>query len=81
MTANTSTGRGTVVVGGATGYLGKYVVRALHRDGRGVRALARDRNRLGTDRLVCPRSLWRARGHRVTDGVNHVLSHTSGCSR
>lgn len=38
--------RGRVVVAGATGYLGKHVVRALAGDGWKVRALARDRGRL-----------------------------------
>lgn len=39
--------RGTVVVCGATGYLGGHVVRALHADGWRVRALVRDASRLG----------------------------------
>lgn len=37
----------TVVVCGATGYLGRHVVRALHADGWRVRALVRDPSRLG----------------------------------
>lgn len=36
----------TVVVCGATGYLGRHVVRALHADGWRVRALVRDAGRL-----------------------------------
>jgi len=43
----------TVVVAGATGYLGKHVVRALHRDGWRVRALARDPARLAEARDAC----------------------------
>lgn len=39
--------RRTVVVCGATGYLGRHVVRALHDDGWRVRALVRDAARLG----------------------------------
>jgi len=38
--------RGTAVVAGATGYLGRHVVTALHADGWRVRALARDPARL-----------------------------------
>ena len=36
-----------VAVAGATGYLGRYVVQRLHEAGFGVRALARDADRLG----------------------------------
>jgi uncharacterized protein YbjT (DUF2867 family) len=42
-----------VVVAGATGYLGRHVVRALHRQGWRVRALARDRRRLGEVEDLC----------------------------
>lgn len=42
-----------VVVAGATGYLGRYVVRELHRRGWRVRALARDPERLGEARRFC----------------------------
>lgn len=41
------------VVAGATGYLGGHVVRALHRRGAWVRALARDEARLGDARAAC----------------------------
>lgn len=41
------------VVAGATGYLGKHVVRALHARGARVRALARDEARLGDARDAC----------------------------
>lgn len=43
----------TVVVCGATGYLGRHVVRALHDDGWTVRALARDVSRLGETTEFC----------------------------
>ena len=46
-------GERIVVVAGATGYLGKHVVRALHRDGWRVRALARNPDRLGDVRDLC----------------------------
>ena len=42
-----------VVVAGATGYLGKHVVRALHRDGWKVRAVVRNRSRLGEVEALC----------------------------
>jgi len=42
-----------VVVAGATGYLGRHVVQALHREGWRVRALARDPARLGEARASC----------------------------
>jgi uncharacterized protein YbjT (DUF2867 family) len=42
-----------VVVAGATGYLGKYMIRALHREGWSVRALARDGRRLGEVQNLC----------------------------
>jgi uncharacterized protein YbjT (DUF2867 family) len=45
--------RGRAVVAGATGYLGKHVVRALERDGWAVRALARDPKRLGEVGELC----------------------------
>ncbi len=45
--------RGTVVVGGATGYLGRHVVRALHGDRWTVRALVRDPARLGDAADCC----------------------------
>lgn len=49
-----TTGVKTAVVAGATGYLGGYVVRALHRDGWRVRALARDAARLDPEvRVAC----------------------------
>ena len=43
----------TVVVCGATGYLGRHVVRALHDDGWTVRALVRDPDRLGDAAESC----------------------------
>jgi uncharacterized protein YbjT (DUF2867 family) len=43
----------TVVVAGATGYIGGYVLRALHAQGWRVRALARDPDRLGPARSLC----------------------------
>ncbi|MEZ5294885.1 MAG: NmrA family NAD(P)-binding protein [Ilumatobacteraceae bacterium] len=45
--------RGTVVVCGATGYLGHHVVRALHGDGWRVRALVRDAARQGDAADAC----------------------------
>lgn len=45
--------RRTVVVCGATGYLGRHVVRALHDDGWRVRALVRDATRLGEAADAC----------------------------
>jgi len=45
--------RRTVAVCGATGYLGRHVVRALHDDGWHVRALARDAARLGDAAEYC----------------------------
>lgn len=47
------TNRGTVVVCGATGYLGGHVVRALYDDGWRVRALVRDAGRLGDAADYC----------------------------
>lgn len=41
------------VVAGATGYLGQHVVRALHRDGWAVRALARDAKGLEKVKNCC----------------------------
>ena len=41
------------LVAGATGYLGGYVIRALHRDGWKIRALARDDGKLGDLRELC----------------------------
>lgn len=49
----TSPDRPIVVVCGATGYLGRHVVKALHRDGWHVRALARDASRLGDAAPYC----------------------------
>jgi uncharacterized protein YbjT (DUF2867 family) len=43
----------TVVVCGATGYLGGHVARALHADGWRVRALVRDPSRLGDTAEYC----------------------------
>lgn len=43
----------TVVVAGATGYLGRHVVPALHADGWRVRALVRDPDRLGEAADAC----------------------------
>src|SRR6056297_1336534 len=43
----------TIVVCGATGYLGGHVVRALHTDGWRVRALVRDPARLGDAAEYC----------------------------
>ncbi len=48
-----SSDRPIVVVCGATGYLGRHVVKALHRDGWHVRALARDASRLGDAAQYC----------------------------
>ncbi len=45
--------RGTAAICGATGYLGRHVVRALHADGWHVRALARDAARLGDAADAC----------------------------
>jgi uncharacterized protein YbjT (DUF2867 family) len=45
--------RHKVLVAGATGYLGKHVVRALHDAGYPVRALARKVERLGEVRALC----------------------------
>lgn len=42
-----------ILVAGATGYLGRYVVRALARRGWRVRALVRDEARLGPARADC----------------------------
>lgn len=42
-----------VLVAGATGYLGKHVVRALSRDGHAVRALARHPDKLADVRELC----------------------------
>lgn len=49
----TSPKPGTVVVCGATGYLGRHVVRTLHADGWAVRALVRDPSRLGDAAEFC----------------------------
>lgn len=51
--APTPSNRPTVVVCGATGYLGRHVVRALHADGWRVRALVRDPARLGDAAECC----------------------------
>ena len=53
MTPSTTPDHRTVVVCGATGYLGRHVVRALHDDGWRVRALARDASRLGDAAEYC----------------------------
>jgi deazaflavin-dependent oxidoreductase (nitroreductase family) len=45
--------RPTVLVAGATGYIGGHVVRAMHDAGYRVRALARDEGRLGPVRDAC----------------------------
>lgn len=45
--------RKKVLVAGATGYLGRYVVAALHKSGFHVRALARDPSRLREARELC----------------------------
>jgi len=45
--------KGLVVVAGATGYLGRYVVRAAHSRGYRVRALVRSEERLGDARSMC----------------------------
>lgn len=45
--------RPKVLVAGATGYLGKQVIAALHAAGYPVRALARDEGRLGDVREMC----------------------------
>ena len=45
--SNRQTPRPTVLVVGATGYLGRHIVAALRQAGYPVRALARDPNRLG----------------------------------
>jgi uncharacterized protein YbjT (DUF2867 family) len=42
-----------VLVAGATGYLGKYVIEALHREGYRIRALARNAERLGEVKVLC----------------------------
>lgn len=47
-----STGKGNVLVTGATGFIGGYLVRALQREGYAVRALVRDESRAaGLDRV------------------------------
>jgi nucleoside-diphosphate-sugar epimerase len=43
----------TVLVAGATGYIGRHTVRALHDAGYRVRALARDERRLDTVADAC----------------------------
>jgi len=45
--------RGTAVVAGATGYLGRHVVKALHARGFRVRAVVRDPKRLGSALSFC----------------------------
>jgi len=45
--------RGTAVVAGATGYIGRHVVKALHARGFRVRAVVRDPKRLGTALPFC----------------------------
>ncbi|NIQ40022.1 MAG: NAD(P)H-binding protein [Proteobacteria bacterium] len=42
-----------MLVAGATGYLGRHVVTALHRNGFKVRALARDPEKLGDAKNLC----------------------------
>ncbi len=42
-----------VLVAGATGYLGKYLIKALHREGYRIRALVRDPERLGEVKSLC----------------------------
>lgn len=53
MTEAPERARTTVLVAGATGYLGRHVVAALHRAGFVVRALARDPNRLREVQGLC----------------------------
>ena len=42
-----------VLVAGATGYLGKYVIEALHREGYRIRALVRNAERLAELKVLC----------------------------
>lgn len=68
-----------VLVAGATGYLGRHVVTALHRNGFKVRALARDPERLGEAKNLC-NDVFVAEATRDTtldglcDGVDVVFS-------
>ena len=45
--------RTQVLVAGATGYLGKYVIDALHRKGYRIRALVRNAEKLGDVKELC----------------------------
>ena len=53
MNRNRNSSKKFAVVAGATGYLGRHVVKALHRDGWRVRAVARDPSRLGESIQYC----------------------------
>ena len=48
--ADNTSKRLRILVAGSTGYLGRYVVSALHARGHRVRALVRDPERLGAAR-------------------------------
>lgn len=68
-----------VLVAGATGYLGRHVVAALHRSGFKVRALARDPARLGKVRDLCDEVLVAEATRndtldRLCEGVDIVFS-------
>lgn len=73
------TSRQTVVVAGATGYIGRHIARAMHDAGYRVRALARDRNRLASVRSACDevfvgQATQRHTLHGLCDGADVVVS-------
>ncbi len=77
--ADNTSKRLRILVAGSTGYLGRYVVRALHARGHRVRALVRDPERLGAAResvaeVFVGQATDDATLEGVAEGVDAVIS-------